>query len=1022
MDEHADEKMDWTRTFAFRDAHVEPSPFVNSMSDIDGHQVNVPGRRQPLGTFTLFDFSAKFDPVASMLVQDHRAVIPDFYGVTTSFMRRTLKPGVTILAEEGRAVGEVHPRRLRQGNLDVPRRARSRGSAARDRQSADGSVAASELAGLSADPEQRPLPGGEEEAAEDVSTPLAAREPSSRYGGGRWQRRVAPRAARPPLRCARRSGSRAGARCASSRRSTTRESCARRAWSRAATCRACSRCRRWRERGEMLAAQPSVGTARAVGCRSRRRAATARRRHRLRHHRQRRDASSTSSSRFRRRGSSRADRRERRGRCARARRSDRRDARALRGSARAARDGERDRDALQRRRRRRCSRRAPASASRSAISFPRCAGRRRTASARSSRRTRSTCRSSSSARICRFSRDALTDQPVRFALLKGWRNYLCLYRLEQATSSAPGAVRRMASRTSSRTIRAWAERTSDGSLARSADAAARRGVGRGRGGAGSLPAAQVPVLRQVLSLQGAARGGAGRRRSSSIIICCCRDLAVRRASAELGRRRGASRVHAARSSTRGIISRMPRRRTSARRSRIAGCSGSSRGSSGAARGCSSALAHKLESQKRSAEHREPRSAAVRISRRRCTRARDRATLVFDSARSRICSASNEPVARLTPAFATHPIWRGGLARVARRHCCARSRCCRTGSRLVRERMEANGPPREGVASLLYEMRGVARRLESAGDALQRALVPAPGDETSLVRWLEVRGRERNVAATAVPLDSRRSCARICSSASTHRGRHERDARDRRAVRLRRARSSGSTSAESSATSAVFPSPFDYPTQAMLAVPTRLPGAERRSGRASAMRVVRARSISPTRVRRRNVRAVHQPSRRARGRARAARARHRASAGRCSCTAKSRATCCSRRFRESGARSSSAPRRSGKASTCPASAARAVIAKLPFRVPTEPLTAAQCEAIEARGGDSFDEYMLPHAALRLKQGFGRLIRTGTDRGVRGVMPIRGRSTKAIRARHCSLRFRRRRRVVGAVERCCYASSQ
>lgn len=58
----------------------------------------------------------------------------------------------------------------------------------------------------------------------------------------------------------------------------------------------------------------------------------------------------------------------------------------------------------------------------------------------------------------------------------------------------------------------------------------------------------------------------------------------------------------------------------------------------------------------------------------------------------------------------------------------------------------------------------------------------------------------------------------------------------------------------------------------------------------------------------------------------------------------------------------------------------VIAKLPFRVPTEPVTAAQCEAIVARGGDPFAEYMLPHASLRLKQGFGRLIRTSTDRGV------------------------------------------
>ena len=65
----------------------------------------------------------------------------------------------------------------------------------------------------------------------------------------------------------------------------------------------------------------------------------------------------------------------------------------------------------------------------------------------------------------------------------------------------------------------------------------------------------------------------------------------------------------------------------------------------------------------------------------------------------------------------------------------------------------------------------------------------------------------------------------------------------------------------------------------------------------------------------------------------------------------------------------------------------VIAKLPFRVPTEPLTAAHCEAIEARGGDPFQEYMLPHAALRLKQGFGRLIRTRHDKGVVLLMDSR-----------------------------------
>jgi ATP-dependent DNA helicase DinG len=57
----------------------------------------------------------------------------------------------------------------------------------------------------------------------------------------------------------------------------------------------------------------------------------------------------------------------------------------------------------------------------------------------------------------------------------------------------------------------------------------------------------------------------------------------------------------------------------------------------------------------------------------------------------------------------------------------------------------------------------------------------------------------------------------------------------------------------------------------------------------------------------------------------------------------------------------------------------VLAKLPFKVPTEPLTAARLEAIEAAGGDSFNEYQVPLAGLKLKQGFGRLIRTRTDIG-------------------------------------------
>jgi hypothetical protein len=100
MDPNASAKMKWNRALAFQNAQLELSPTVAVYSDIDGHQVNSPERRQPLGSFSLFNFSAKIDPVATMLVQNHRQVIPDFYGLTTSFTRKTLKPSVTVLAEE----------------------------------------------------------------------------------------------------------------------------------------------------------------------------------------------------------------------------------------------------------------------------------------------------------------------------------------------------------------------------------------------------------------------------------------------------------------------------------------------------------------------------------------------------------------------------------------------------------------------------------------------------------------------------------------------------------------------------------------------------------------------------------------------------------------------------------------------------------------------------------------------------------------------------------------------------------
>ncbi|HEY8488918.1 MAG TPA: ATP-dependent DNA helicase [Thermaerobacter sp.] len=65
----------------------------------------------------------------------------------------------------------------------------------------------------------------------------------------------------------------------------------------------------------------------------------------------------------------------------------------------------------------------------------------------------------------------------------------------------------------------------------------------------------------------------------------------------------------------------------------------------------------------------------------------------------------------------------------------------------------------------------------------------------------------------------------------------------------------------------------------------------------------------------------------------------------------------------------------------------ILTRIPFDAPGDPLTAARCEAIEQGGGSAFFQYQLPRAAVKLKQGFGRLIRSPADRGVVVVLDPR-----------------------------------
>ncbi len=92
------QKLDFSRTFAFTEFRLEMNPLVYEYSDIDMTR-EASMRGQDNDFFTLFDFSAKEDPVPTMLTQCHVNVLRGFMGQTTSFRKSLLKKSVIVLAE-----------------------------------------------------------------------------------------------------------------------------------------------------------------------------------------------------------------------------------------------------------------------------------------------------------------------------------------------------------------------------------------------------------------------------------------------------------------------------------------------------------------------------------------------------------------------------------------------------------------------------------------------------------------------------------------------------------------------------------------------------------------------------------------------------------------------------------------------------------------------------------------------------------------------------------------------------------
>ncbi len=332
--------------------------------------------------------------------------------------------------------------------------------------------------------------------------------------------------------------------------------------------------------------------------------------------------------------------------------------------------------------------------------------------------------------------------------------------------------------------------------------------------------------------------------------------------------------------------------------------------------------------------------------------------------------------RLDDDFAADPVWAAGLT--------AELEAALRGFQVLRDSVETiSGRLEQADVSerrlrLLQELRAVLGRLEVVSEGLVHALQPASAGDP-VVRWIERSGkRGAEVKLAAVPLDlapvlrellfEKAKTIVLTSATLAASG-------DFGFMEGRLGLSGGDSPVTVRET---FPSPFDYPSQCVFGIPTDIPDPrDDEAGHASAILSAIVDLAYASDGGMFALFTSHASLQRA------ASSLRQAVGGRWPLLVQGDASRDQllRRFRDTGNAILLGTDSFWEGVDVPGRALRAlVLCKLPFKVPSEPLTSARLERLAEQGEDGFMGYLLPHAALKLKQGFGRLIRSQRDVGV------------------------------------------